>query len=54
MSGVGGLAEPERVRVDMAERSCGMDDFALLMGGEGDSGGTAEAGSDMVRVAEGV
>ena len=31
LRGVGGLAEPERVRVDMADLSCGMDDLALLL-----------------------
>ena len=33
LSGAGGLAEPERVRVDMADLSCGMDDLGLLLAG---------------------
>lgn len=49
LRGGGGLAEPERVRVDMADFSCGMDDLALLNDGAGDSDREVEAVSDMVR-----
>ena len=41
LRGAGGLAELERVRVDMADLSRGIDDLALL------SDGDAETGSDI-------
>ena len=49
LRGVGGLAEPERVRVAMADLSWGIDDLGLLVGGTDSSDAGVDALSDMVK-----
>ena len=49
LRGAGGLAEPERVRVDMADRSRGMDDLGLLSGGAAPGSDMAKRGRTQVR-----
>ena len=46
---MGGLAELERLRVDMADLRSGMDDLGLLSGGEAETDDGAEGLSDIVR-----